>query len=132
MKKEYDFSKGRRGAARELPPADDLAKRTKVRITIMLDRDVLDYFRGEAAKPGADAYQTQINLALRRYAFGERSPEERLSSDPAFIDRVAERVVRYIGERDSSSLEYGKDSFKWIQGNEYRTLRDTLLRRSKD
>ena len=38
MKKEYDFSKGRRGPVLKVPPG-------KTRVTIRLDDDILDWFR---------------------------------------------------------------------------------------
>lgn len=56
MRKEYDFSKGKRGAV--VPPP------TKTRITIMLDDDVIQHFRSLAESKGA-GYQTLINAALR-------------------------------------------------------------------
>jgi uncharacterized protein (DUF4415 family) len=56
MRKEYDFSRGKRGAV--------IASPGKTRITIMIDDDVIEAFRvkGEAAGRG---YQTLINEALR-------------------------------------------------------------------
>ncbi len=56
MRKEYDFSKGRRGAVIPSPG--------KTRITIMLDNDVIEAFRTRAEKQGI-GYQTAINQALR-------------------------------------------------------------------
>lgn len=56
MRKSYDFSKGKRGAVIPSPG--------KTRITIMLDDDVLEFFRAEAEAKGA-GYQTKINAALR-------------------------------------------------------------------
>jgi uncharacterized protein (DUF4415 family) len=56
MDKEYDFSKGKRGAV--IDPAG------KTRITIMLDDDVIAFFRDKAEAQGA-GYQTMINAALR-------------------------------------------------------------------
>ena len=52
MKAEYDFRKGRRGVKRALPPRNQLARHTKVRISIMLDADLLEHFKAEAAKAG--------------------------------------------------------------------------------
>lgn len=40
-------------------------RNTKVRVSIYLDLDVLDFFKGLAEKPGALPYQTQINAVLR-------------------------------------------------------------------
>lgn len=56
MKKEYDFSKGVRG-----PVLDPTGK---TRITIMLDDEVIDFFRNKALAEGC-GYQTMINAALR-------------------------------------------------------------------
>lgn len=56
MRNEYDFSDGKRGAV--LPAAG------KTRITIMLDDDVIAFFRERAEAVGA-GYQTLINAALR-------------------------------------------------------------------
>ena len=58
MKKEYDFSKGKRGAV--IPP------KGKTRITIYLDDEVLDRFRLTAERSGK-GYQTLINVALRAH-----------------------------------------------------------------
>ncbi len=67
MKTEYDFSKARRGRVRSLPPGEGLAKHTKVRITMMVDADVLAAFKAEAEAPGAVPYQTRINQVLRAH-----------------------------------------------------------------
>lgn len=56
MRKEYDFSKGKRGAV--------IAAAGKTRITIMLDDDVIQHFRDLAEAQGT-GYQTMINTALR-------------------------------------------------------------------
>ena len=56
MRKEYDFSKGRRGPV--------IASPGKTRITIMLDDDVIEFFRAMAEAQGT-GYQTMINAALR-------------------------------------------------------------------
>jgi len=44
MNKEYDFSKGKRGAV--------IASTGKTRITIMLDEDILEAFRKKAEESG--------------------------------------------------------------------------------
>jgi len=58
MKREYDFSKGKRGAV--VPPEPG-----KTRITIRLDNEILDHFRKRAHEMGGGNYQTLINDALR-------------------------------------------------------------------
>jgi uncharacterized protein (DUF4415 family) len=58
MNKEYDFSKGKRGAVIPVPKG-------KTRITIRIDDDILEWFRGEVDVAGGGNYQTLINQALR-------------------------------------------------------------------
>ena len=58
MRKQYDFSKGKRGPVIAPPPG-------KTRITIRIDDDVLDWFRRQAHVAGGASYQTMINTALR-------------------------------------------------------------------
>ena len=104
MKKEYDFSKAKRGISRKLPPLDERARHTKVRITIMLDLDVLDFFKRKAAEPGAQPYQTQINQALREYAaLSQPSFEKSLLDDEGFISRVSERIAAYHSRQTDTS-----------------------------
>lgn len=70
MKKQFDFSKGKRG--RVLPPEPE--PEGKTRITIRLDKDIIDAFFEMAEKAGgAPGYQTLINAALREYLEG-RAP----------------------------------------------------------
>jgi hypothetical protein len=48
----------------------------KVRITIRLDREILDWFRSQAASGVGGNYQTMINSALRDHiGRGGESPE---------------------------------------------------------
>ncbi|MBM3144611.1 MAG: BrnA antitoxin family protein [Chloroflexi bacterium] len=77
MKAEYDLSIGKRGALDPLPPG-------KTRITIRLDTDVIDWFRGEVEAVGGGNYQTLINKALREYI--QHSQES--------IEDILRRVVR--------------------------------------
>jgi hypothetical protein len=60
MKKRYDFSKGKRGAAVPLGSG-------KTRITIRIDDDVLEWFRAQVHRAGGGNYQTLLNDALRRF-----------------------------------------------------------------
>lgn len=55
MRKNYDFSGGRRGAV--------IPSTGKTRITIMLDDEILEHFRARGDKVGV-GYQTLINQAL--------------------------------------------------------------------
>ena len=60
MRREYDLRKGKRGPI--IPLAPD-----RVRITIRLDRDIVDHFRDQVRKAHRGNYQTLINDALRDY-----------------------------------------------------------------
>ncbi len=77
MKKEYDFSKGKRGAI--VTPASG-----KTRITIRLDDDILAWFRETVQGAGGGNYQTLINDALREYLQEKKEP----------LEKVVRRVVR--------------------------------------
>lgn len=76
MKKEYDFSKGKRGP---------VAKNTgKTRITIYLDDDIIAAFRKRGDEIGR-GYQTLINDALR----------EALSKTDSAVDaKTLRRIIR--------------------------------------
>jgi hypothetical protein len=69
MKKEYDFTKGKRGPVLPVPKG-------KTRITIRLDDDVLDWFRRQVHAAGGGSYQTLINSALRECMEHRRKPLE--------------------------------------------------------
>jgi uncharacterized protein (DUF4415 family) len=58
MKREYDFSKAKRGPVMPVPKG-------KTRITIRLDDDVIDCFRDWVEKADGGNYQSLINDALR-------------------------------------------------------------------
>ena len=77
MKKEYNFSKGKRGAGRPAPNG-------KTRITIRIDDDVLDWFRSQVEEAGGGNYQTLINNALREHITHQQEP----------IEVILRRVVR--------------------------------------
>ena len=74
MKAEYDFSKGKRGAA--------VPQKSKTRISIFIDNAVLDEFRARAERAGS-GYQTMMNDALRAYLSESAQP-------------VTERTLRQI------------------------------------
>lgn len=65
MRKEYDFSKAKRGPV--IPAAG------KTRITIMLDNDVIEAFRAQAEARGT-GYQTAINETLRAAIHEDEKP----------------------------------------------------------
>ena len=84
MKRNYDFSQGRRGAVDPMPPG-------KTRITIRLDDDVLNWFRVEVEAAGGGSYQTLINRALREHMHQTREPLE------ATLRRVVREELRQTG-----------------------------------
>ena len=69
MKKEYDFSKARRGAIERLLHG-------KTRITIRIDNGVLEWFRAKVDNEGGGNYQTMINDALLEHIKREGEPLE--------------------------------------------------------
>ncbi|MBM4039958.1 MAG: BrnA antitoxin family protein [Planctomycetes bacterium] len=77
MRAKYDFSKVRRGAV--IPPA-----RNKVRITIRLDREIVDRFRAKVEAAGCGNYQTLLNNAPRGYIAHQEEP----------LEETLRRVVR--------------------------------------
>jgi hypothetical protein len=77
MKKEYDFSRGRRGSVLGTPPG-------KTRITIRIDDDILQWFRAQAHKAGGGSYQTAMNDTLRRA----------MDVSEGHVERALRRVLR--------------------------------------
>ncbi len=65
MKRQYDFSKARRGPV--VPPTLG-----KTRIAIRLDNDVIEHFQAMVDRAGGGNYQALINDALREYIRGTR------------------------------------------------------------
>ena len=70
MKKEYDFSKAKRGAV--------IPQKGKTRITIYIDDDILEEFRNRADEAGS-GYQTMMNEALRDYLGKSKTPLDETS-----------------------------------------------------
>lgn len=77
MKANYDFSKARRGAV--LPTSGN-----KTRITIRLDRDIVEWFKSKADTQGGGNYQTMLNDALRAYT----------EHQDASLEKLLRKVVR--------------------------------------
>lgn len=75
MKRQYDFSKARRGPLVPATPG-------KTRITIRLDNDIIEHFQNIVDRTGGGNYQTLINDALREYIRGAR------------LEAVVRRAVR--------------------------------------
>lgn len=70
----------------------------KVRITINIDADVLDYYKTRAESPNSAPYQTQINAELRRIMEAHDSPElldktaQNLLQNPNFISALKDKL----------------------------------------
>ena len=85
MRAEYDFSKGKRGAA--------LPQKGKTRISIFIDNAVLDAFRARAEKAGT-GYQTMMNEALRQYLSDAEPP-------------VTETILRHVLRQEIPEYLHG-------------------------
>jgi uncharacterized protein (DUF4415 family) len=77
MNKEYDFSKGKRGPILRVPPG-------KTRVTVRLDKDILEWFRQQVDDAGGGNYQTLINEALRSF----------MSQRQESLETTLRRVIR--------------------------------------
>jgi hypothetical protein len=77
MRKEYDFSKARRGPVIKVPKG-------KTRITIRLDNELIEWFKRQVHAAGGGNYQTMINEALQRFVAERQQP----------IEALVRRVVR--------------------------------------
>jgi uncharacterized protein (DUF4415 family) len=70
MRKQYDFSKAKRGAVVAVPAG-------KTRITIRLDDDVIEWFKEQVEEAGGGNYQSLINAALREHIKQVQEPLEK-------------------------------------------------------
>jgi len=77
MKREYDFSKAKRGAVVAVPKG-------KTRITIRLDDEILAWFRDQVERAGDGNYQSVINEVLRQHVQHAREP----------LEKIIRRVIR--------------------------------------
>ena len=76
MRKEYDFSKGKRGPV--------VTEKGKTRITIFLDDELIRRFRALAQRTGK-GYQTLINQALKQQLAIE---------EPRLTATVVRKIIR--------------------------------------
>ena len=101
MRREYDFSKAKRGQVVTAPKG-------KTRITIRLDDEVVNWLRQQVDRAGGGNYQSAINDALRQHIRWVREPPEttlrrvnaKNSATPA--DMVVELIG--CGSTDISSI----------------------------
>ena len=77
MKPEYDFKKAKRGAVVPAP-------KSKTRITIRIDDDILAWFREEVDRAGGGNYQSLMNQALSQYIREAKEP----------LETILRRVIR--------------------------------------
>jgi uncharacterized protein (DUF4415 family) len=84
MRKQYDFSKAKRGAVVPVPAG-------KTRITIRLDDDVLEWFQTRVEQAGGGSYQSLINAALREHIKQVQEPLEKT------LRRVLREELRKAG-----------------------------------
>jgi uncharacterized protein (DUF4415 family) len=77
MKREYDFSRARRGAVVSVPKG-------KTRITIRLDDEILAWFRDQVQSAGGGNYQSLINEVLRQHMHRSQEP----------LEKTLRRVIR--------------------------------------
>ncbi len=84
MKREYDFSRAKRGPVISVPKG-------KTRITIRLDDDILAWFRQQVDQAGGGNYQTLINDALRQHIRRTQEPLE------ATLRRVIREELSHAG-----------------------------------
>ena len=77
MRKEYDFSKAKRGPVVAVPKG-------KTRITIRLDDQIVAWFKRRVHEAGGGNYQSLMNAALREHV--------RRTDEP--LERTLRRVLR--------------------------------------
>jgi len=77
MKLNYDFSQARRGAV--IPSSAN-----KIRITIRLDKGIVEWFKSQVETAGGGNYQTLLNNALREHIAHREEP----------LEKTLRRVVR--------------------------------------
>jgi uncharacterized protein (DUF4415 family) len=65
----------------------------KVRITIRVDRDIVDWFRGRVKEQGGGSYQAMVNDALHRYIQSREQP----------LEETLRRVIREELHADSDT-----------------------------
>ena len=90
MRKQYDFSKARRGPVVKEPKG-------KVRITIRLDEEILEWFKAQVDAAGGGNYQSMINDALKDFVRAREEPLE------VIVRRVVREELKKVGTRKGKS-----------------------------
>ena len=85
-----------RGSFKAIPNAAKL-ENCKVKISLYLDGDILEYFKKRAAPPHAAPYQTQINHELRRVmendSKGNAGLENEILNNETFLRALKEKLA---------------------------------------
>jgi len=71
----------------------------KLKVTIMLDADILDFYKERAAEQGNLPYQTQINHELRKAMERAKRPKSEavtleMLENPAFLSELADKLKK--------------------------------------
>ncbi len=71
----------------------------KLKVTIMLDADILDFYKERAAEQGNLPYQTQINRELRKAMEKAKQPKSEfvtleMLENPAFLSDLAKKLKK--------------------------------------
>ncbi len=78
-------------------PGDTSLSNCKVKVSMYLDADILEYFRQRAAPPHAAPYQTQINNELRKImdtdAQGNSNLENDILNNEEFLRALKEKLA---------------------------------------
>ena len=102
MRKEDDFSKGKRGP---IVPPDP----RKTRITIRLDTKILNWFWQRVNEAGGGNYQTMINEALKSYIESENAKTIRYPGGPHIdLDN------RYKKECEAEGLKFKGEGYNFM------------------
>lgn len=83
-----------RGSFKAKPGATDL-KNCKVKITMYIDANILEYFKNRAEQPNAAPYQTQINSELRKVtknSSGKSTNIEGLLKNEKFLKALKKKL----------------------------------------
>jgi hypothetical protein len=106
MRKEYDFSKGKRGA---IVPPDP----RKTRITIRIDTKILNWFRQRVHEAGGGNYQTMINEALKSYIESDNSETVRYPGGPHVdLDEKLRTIMEAAGRKLQGGGYNRKDNIR--------------------
>lgn len=93
---EDEVMKPGRYKARRSPWAEKLKKTNKVKVSIYLDKTVVQYFRDRAKEPNAAPYQTQINNELRKVVENSstdtKSIERDILNDDKFLKALKKKL----------------------------------------